>query len=329
MISFLRTVFGVGANHRMFQEDVLRWKCFAPHPFWEGSRGYTLRYQDRIAAFGCVVPCRFLTGSGSVASCNVIDWAASKTVPGAGIMLYRHIASLAGTMINIGGTADARQILPRIGFRARADIHHYTRVVRPWHHLMLAERKDWKSPLRLARDYRELARSSLPAGRTLAVRRVSNFDALPAGVFPDPCVTRQVICARTATSLGYFLNCPAANVEGYVLERNGTPAGYFLLSRSGHQCRIADLWIRAADRDPWAEAYASATARARAGSGITDITAAASLALQTGALEQAGFRRTHSEPVFVLDPGRLLEDHNDLALGLLENDGFYWTGPAA
>ena len=329
MISFLRTVFGVGENHRMFQEDVLRWKCFAPHPFWEGSRGYALRYQDRIAAFGCVVPCRFLTGSGSVASCNVIDWAASKTVPGAGIMLYRHIASLAGTMINIGGTADARQILPRIGFQARADIHHYTRVVRPWHHLMLAERKDWKSPLRLARDYRELARSSLPAGRTLAVRRVSNFDALPAGVFPDPCVTRQVICARTATSLGYFLNCPAANVEGYVLERNGTPAGYFLLSRSGHQCRIADLWLQPARPQDWAAAYSSAVAAAAVNAHTVQVTAAASHQPQIEALRQAGFRHTHSEPVFVHDPDRRLGDPSGLALSFLENDGFYWPGSAA
>jgi hypothetical protein len=120
VMRFLRTVFGVGESHRMFQADVLRWKCFAPHPFWEGSRGYALRYRGEIAAFGCVVPCRFLTGSGTVASCNVIDWAASKSVPGAGIMLYRHIQGLTGAMINIGGTADARQVLPRIGFQARS-----------------------------------------------------------------------------------------------------------------------------------------------------------------------------------------------------------------
>jgi hypothetical protein len=111
---FLRTVFGVGESHRMFQADVLRWKCFAPHPFWEGGRGYALRYKGEIAAFGCLVPCRFLTGSGVVASCNVIDWAASKAVPGAGIMLYRHILGLSGTMINIGGTEDARNVLPKI-----------------------------------------------------------------------------------------------------------------------------------------------------------------------------------------------------------------------
>jgi hypothetical protein len=326
---FLRTVFGVGESHRMFQADVLRWKCFAPHPFWEGSRGYALRYKNEIAAFGCVVPCRFLTGSGTVASCNVIDWAASKAVPGAGIMLYRHIQGLTGTMINIGGTADARNVLPKIGFQARADIQHYTRVLQPWHHFRMADRKDWKSPLRLARDYRELGRAPQAAGLALTARRVSSFDGAPAEVFPDPSITRQIVCARTPESLGYFLACPAAKVEAYLLDRDRTPAGYFLLSRVGRQCRIADLWIRSADRQAWAEAYAAATVAARTDPHTTEVTVATSSSLQTGALEQAGYRRTHTEPVFVLDPGRLLGDRNDLAVSLLENDGFYWGGDSA
>jgi hypothetical protein len=325
---FLRTVFDVGESHRMFQPDVLRWKCFTPHPFWEGSRGYALRYKGEIAAFGCLVPCRFLTGSGTVASCNVIDWAASKAVPGAGIMLYRHIQGLTGTMINIGGTGDARNVLPKIGFQVRAEVRHYTRVLRPWRHFRMADRKDWKSPLRLARDYRELGRAPRDAGHALTARRVSSFDGAPAEAFPDPSITGQVVCARTPQSLGYFLNCPAAKIEAHLLERAQTPAGYFLLSRVGRQCRIADLWIRAADRQAWAEAYATAAAAASKDLHTTEVTVAASAPLQTGALEDAGYRQTHAEPVFVLDPdGRL--GTNDLAISLLENDGFYWSADSS
>lgn len=323
---FLRTVFGVGESHRMFQADVLRWKCFTPHPFWEGSRGCALRYKGEIAAFGCLVPCRFLTGSGTVASCNVIDWAASKAVPGAGIMLYRHIQGLTGTMINIGGSADACNVLPKIGFQVRAERHGYTRVLRPWHHFRMTDPKDWKSPLRLARDYRELGRAALAAGRALRARRVQGFDDVAAEAFPDPSVTRQVVCARTPELLGYFLTCPAAKVEAYLLERAQTPAGYFLLSRVGRQCRIADLWIRSANRRDWAEAYAAATAAARSDPHTNEVTVAASSPLETGALRQAGYRRTHAEPVFVLDPGSLLGGRNDLAVSLLENDGYYWSG---
>jgi hypothetical protein len=323
---FLRTVFGVGEGHRMFQADVLRWKCFASHPFWEGSRGYALRYKGEIAAFGCLVPLRFLTGSGTVASCNVIDWAASKVVPGAGIMLYRHIHSLTGTMINIGGTPDARQVLPKIGFQVRAERHAYTRVPRPWRHFRRAYQKDWKSPLRLARDYLELRRAAPGGGHALTARRVDRFDGVPAEAFPDPLVARCVVCARTPESLNYFLACPATKMEAYLLERDHAPAGYFLLSRVGSQCRIADLWIRSTDEQGWAEAYATATAGARLDPYTTEVTAAACSPFETGALAQAGYRRTHAEPVFVLDPESLLGCRNDLAVSLLENDGFYWSG---
>jgi hypothetical protein len=323
---FLRTVFGVSENHRMFQADVLRWKCFAPHPFWEGSRGYALRYKGEIAAFGCLVPCRFLAGPDTVSSCNVIDWAASKAVPGAGIMLYRHIQGLAGTMINIGGTADARQVLPRIGFQARAEIHHYTRVLQPWRHFRQADRKNWKSPLRLARDYRDLGRTARDTRCAWTARRVDRFEGVEAGAFSDPSITQQLVCARTPESLNYFLACPAAKMDAYLLERDHAPAGYFLLSRIGGQCRIADLRIGSADALEWVEAYTIATAMARTDRQIHEVVVGACSPLQSDALQQAGYRRTHSEPVFVLDPERRLGDRNDFALSLLENDGYYWSG---
>jgi len=323
-ISFLRRVFGVSENHRVFQPDVMRWKCFTPHPFWEGGRGYALRYKGEIAAFGCVVPCRFLTGSGTIASCNVVDWAASKAVPSAGVLLYRHIQGLSGTMINIGGTTDALHVLPKIGFQARVERYRYARVQQPWRHFRQTDRKDWKSPLRLARDYRELWRPVPNAGHALTATRVDRSYGFPAEVFPDPSVTRQVVCARTPELLSYFLACPAAQMDAYLLERDGKPAGYFLLSRVGNQCRITDLWIRSPDGHAWTEAYATATAAARTHPRITEVTAAASLPLQTGALHQLGYRRTHSDPVFVLDPDRRLGDRSDLAVSLLENDGCYW-----
>jgi hypothetical protein len=310
----------------MFQQDVMRWKCFAPHPFWEGSRGYALRHKGKIAAFGCVVPCRFLTGSGMVASCDVIDWAASKAVPGAGIMLYRHIQGVAGTMINVGGTDNARSVLPKMGFQVHGERQSYARVLRPWRQFRMATQRDWKSPLRMARDYRELMRAAQAAGSALTVRGVKDFGGVAAEVFPDPSVTRQVVCARNAESLGYFLTCPAARVEAHLLERAGKAVGYFLLSRVGWQCRIADLWIRSADRREWAEAYAAATATARLDQDIPQITVAASLPLQAGAVQDAGYRPTQAEPVFVLDPAGRLDGRHDLALNFLENDGFYWTG---
>lgn len=312
----------------MFQPDVLRWKCCAPHPFWEGGRGYLLRHHGEIAAFGCLVPCRFLTGGATVTSCCVIDWAAAKTVPGAGVLLYREIQRFTGAMINIGGTPDARAVLPRMGFEARQQLDIYTRVLRPWSHFRHAPAKDWKSPLRLARDYCELARPAQAAPPSLTVRRLDRFDNTHAAVMPDPSAAHAVVCARTPEFLNYCLACPAAKMEAYLFVREQAPAGYCLLSRVGRQCRIADLWIRFPEQQSWAEAYAAVAAAARADPGTTEVLAAASLPFATAALRQAGYRLTNSEPLFVLDPAAALAGR-DLAIQLLENDAWYWSATGA
>jgi len=315
----------------MFQPDVLHWKCCAPHPFWEGSRGYALRYKGELAAFGCLVPCGFLTGAATVTSCCVIDWAASKAVPGAGVMLYTAIQQLTGTMINIGGTDDARAVLPRMGFRVDQQLEIYTRVLRPWQHFRQTHPRvrDWKAPLRLARDFRELVRAAQRLQPALTLRRIDHFDATHAAIMPDPQVTRAVVCTRTPELLNYCLACPAARVEAYLFERDNTPAGYCLLSRVGHQCRIADLWIRSANQDTWAEAYAAAAAAAQSDPQTTEIQAAASLPQQTAALRHAGYRLTNREPLFVLDPQATLAGRSDLAIHLLENDAWYWSTTGA
>ena len=234
---------------------------------------------------------------GTVASCNVIDWAADKTVPGAGAMLYRHIQAISGTMINIGGTADARRVLPGIGFEVRVSRQVFRLVVRPWRKFR-AEHWDWKSPLRLARDLRGGG-----PGDPLQTWR----SAPP--VFPE----------RTAELFDYVRACPAAEVTLHRL-----PLGYVLLSLVGAQCRIADLLIRSEDAQDWATAYTAAASTARADGRIAEVVAAVSSPLQAEALRQAGFRRTHEEPVFVMDPQRRLENWNDLAISFLENDGYYW-----
>jgi len=313
----------------MFQPDVLHWKCCAPHPFWEGGRGYTLRYQGEIAAFGCLVPCRFLTGAATVTSCCVIDWAAAKTVPGAGVMLYREIQRLTGTLINIGGTEDARSVLPRMGFQTRQQLDICARVLRPWPHFRHAKSKDWKSPLRLARDYRELARSAQGVPPGLTIRRLDRFDSALAAALPDPSVTRTVVCARTPELLNYCLACPASSMEAYLFEREQAPAGYCLLSRVGSHCRIADLWIRSADQQAWAEAYAAATTAAQSDPRTTEVQVAASLPLNAAAIRQAGYRLTNREPLFVLDPASALEGRSDLSIHLLENDAWYWSPTGA
>src|SRR5258706_3470841 len=103
--AFLRRIFRVPATFRTFQPDVLRWKYFAPHPLWEGSRSCVFRKDGEIVAHGCVTPFRWLTAAGPLRASCVIDWAADRSVPGAGLLLFRKIAERFDGLAGIGGSA--------------------------------------------------------------------------------------------------------------------------------------------------------------------------------------------------------------------------------
>ena len=48
--AFLCEVFGLKQPTRTLQPDVLRWKYFAKHPYWEGSRSYCIRLDHQMVA---------------------------------------------------------------------------------------------------------------------------------------------------------------------------------------------------------------------------------------------------------------------------------------
>ncbi len=52
----------------------------------------------------------------------IIDWAASKTAPGAGVAIYQHVLKLTDGLIGVGGSDDAQRVLPRMGFKARQEL---------------------------------------------------------------------------------------------------------------------------------------------------------------------------------------------------------------
>jgi hypothetical protein len=61
----------------------------------------------------------------------------------------------------------------------------------------------------------------------------------------------------------------------------------------------------------------------------TAVQAAASSPFQSTAIQQAGYRLTNVEPLFVLDPASALKGRNDLSINLLENDAWYWSETGA
>lgn len=321
MRQFLAEVFQLQTMPENLSESALRWKCFEPHPYGPENRGYACFHQGAMVACACLIPIRFLTPQGPLSAGHIVDWAASRRIPGIGVKLYRHLTTQTGRMLGIGGSKDTRSILPRIGARIHQTSYTWIRVARPW----LAQRhapRDWKSPARLGRD---ILRSwpPIPQPSAWSAKAVERFDdSSVSSVLPNPSLLGGIVCERSAALLNYWLKCPAARMEGYLLQRNGVTAGYFLLSLVRGEGRIADLWVQSDSATDWQNAIATAFHAATAHRDVAWVVTMQSVKPAEEALERMRFQRLQEE-VFLLDPGKTIPEGVNIAITMTDYDAFY------
>jgi hypothetical protein len=324
---FLLSVFQSAPGAPFVDPALLEWKYYVPHPDWEGSRSFVLRQGNQIVAHGCLFPVTLLESGRATAAHHLIDWAARRDVPGAGLRLVRELARLSPVLLTIGGSVQTRQILPKIGYRGYGAMEIYARVVRPWLQFRTDPfRRGWKAPLRVLRNL-AWSRSRIPAPLPeWSAERIASFDDSCAPLLAGRAAGAFVSPRRTSELLHYLLRCPAADLSAYLLRRGQVPRGWFLLSRIAAQVRIADLWVDAESPEEWRSAFTLAM-RAAAGPGICEVTAAASIPPAAQALRENGFRRREVEPVFLYDPRKLVAEDALLNLTLLDGDAFYRQSP--
>jgi hypothetical protein len=316
---FLRATFGCDEQWVPFRPEVLRWKALVPHPLWDGSRGYVLRRDSEIAAYGCAMPTRFLLDGSEVLVACVVDWAATRAMPGGGVAIYNHIVKFTDGLIGVGGSADAHRVIKRMGFQTRQEFDVSARVTKPLKRFVQTQRKSWKDLAKLGRN---VWRGLGPTGGSAngwSTRRVDRFDENLRAVLPRPGTVNPMVCYRNEEFLNYMLLCPAARMEGYVVERAGAIGGYFVLAFTHGECRVADLWVDSGDERDWLAALLLAI-EGRQESQVT---------VGCGSLfsrRVAGLARFHTiarQPVYVRDPKGKLPAALDAAMSLLDTDAFY------
>jgi hypothetical protein len=126
-----RGSFGEDVPAEFLDPAFLNWKFFREHPAWRGPRSYVIQQEGAVVAHGCVWPSAFHRPSGKVTSCHVLDWAASPQAAGAGVSIYRELIRTGDTAIAIGGSEQARRLLPKLGFQPYGEMRYFARVVRP------------------------------------------------------------------------------------------------------------------------------------------------------------------------------------------------------
>jgi hypothetical protein len=275
-----------------------------------------MRRGEEIVAFGCAMPTRFVCAGGELLVACIIDWAANRAVAGAGVAIYRHIGNLAGGLIGVGGSNDAQRLLPRMGFQQVQELLTYERVTRPVRRFLGAGSRTWRDLARLGRNAVRLWRPGGTAARGWSARRVERFDESVEAVAPRPGLVSATVCYRNAAILNYFLLCPAARMEGYLLEREGLVGGYFVRAFVRGECRIAELWVASAEQADWA----AAVALAGAATGVSQTSLVCCTEVGQLAAKRAGYHLLARQPVYAKGE---LPKPLDAAMGMLATDAFY------
>jgi hypothetical protein len=316
----LRLVFGPGMSPSLLNPELLQWKFFSPRPGSNGSRSYVLGESAEIQAHACEWPISFLSSSHEVQSCHLIDWAARPEAKGAGIRIYQYLMAQNDTVLAIGGSVQARKLLPKLGFRPHGTLDSFARVVRPWRqYCTRPQRTGWRGLARLARNtIWSLPPVAVSEGEWTAAP-VSHPNDLPDKAFR---IHASSFClgVRSPAWLQYLLDCPIMNCRLFALAKASLPRGYFLLNQVAGQCRIVDLAVDSEAPLDWEAAYRVAVTTAVRQKTTCEVTAVSSLPWLSEAFRKIGFRLRQQIPVMLHDPARRLVDSPPLHLRMTDSD---------
>jgi hypothetical protein len=248
----------------------------------------------------------------------MIDWAASRVQPGAGVLLLRKFSAMADVLMSIGGSTATQAMLPKLGYRRYGELLSQARVVRPLRQFRSGYALDWKTPLRVLRN---AAWSTTPlphVPRGWAADAVTGFDEEISSIVERRNQARGSV--RTVAGLNYFLSCPAGKFSGFQVSQRGRVRGYFILGQFQGQTRIIDLRIDSDDQDSVASVCITAARTAAALPQTCEIVAGFSCGQIQDAFSRMGFRVRRASPVFCYDPRKLMGPEQTLKLSMLDAD---------
>ncbi len=181
---YLKQGFGASDEATFLDPAVLRWKYLegdtdgAPLSWVAESEGAVVGHAGRCAT---AFVGRGVSG-GRVSTAHVVDWVASEAHAPIGALLLLRAARESETLYAVGGTADARAVIARLGYRRLAGVPNYERVLRA----NPARRPDtpaWTRPLRLARDaWRLLAPGARVPSVPVGLQRIASPGAEVAAI---------------------------------------------------------------------------------------------------------------------------------------------------
>jgi hypothetical protein len=329
IVRLFRSVFGSDIPSELLDPAFLHWKFFESRPGGHESRSYMIRQDGVIVAHACIWPMAFRTPTGVINCVHVLDWAASPYAAGAGVALYRELIQMADAAFVIGGTAQARRLLPKLGFQQYGTMRYYARPVRPLYQFAARPKRSF------CREMARLARNTLWALPPFkdAGTRWSAMPILKAGPWLDelaqtPLGNSASPGIRSSALVNYFLACPAGRCRLYSIAFDGSACGYFLLNEVRGQTRIIDLFVQSPKIANWEAAYRLAFRSALALPGTCEVVAATPLLWLAAIFRHCGMRERSARPVLLYDPKGLLYAVPPLHFQMTDSDAFFLYSPS-
>ena len=305
----LTQAFGASPQSTLLDPRVMQWKYWEPRADWPHPRGYVMERDGQLLAHAAIWPVEFpQTGIRGV---QMIDWAATRDNPGAGISLVGRLTRMFDFMYSIGGSPTARKLFPSYGFTEVTRTWMAARPLRPFRQALTHQSRNWKLAPRLVRNWWRAHSTSAPTGEWAAA------PLAPSQI----CTAAPNFFPRSPAFFDYLSRCPVASPQLYSLSRSCRPEGHFVLTLIRGQARLAGLWLREPSDESWCAAYAVALQTARRIPGAYEFAAKGSDGASLRAALHAGLRFAGTDPVFLLDKQRVFPSVPDFQFQLIDDDG--------
>jgi len=328
---FLKQAFDIGEDEPFLDPVLMRWKYWDLRGDWDWPRAYVLEQDGLIVAHAGVYPLSF--NGAAVRGVQLIDWASSKLVPGAGRALLKRLSGMFDFVYAIGGNATTRKILPALGFEEYTKVWNYARPLRPLRQIVSHPNRDWKLGVRLARNTLWSA-SKAGGNRVPPGWKVSRIE--PGAILGDLYKGRMgedYFSPRPPAFFEYILCCPALPIHLYGIEDERGLRGHFAMGVMRGQALVTGVWIREPDREAWAGAYSQAQQVAMGLEDANEIAASGSVGSSEEGAALSGLRHVEYTPVYLLNKKGKLALRTDFQFQLCDSDAFfldlghsaYWT----
>jgi hypothetical protein len=253
----------------------------------------------------------------------IIDWAAGKLVPGAGLLLYRRCMEVRKcSLLAVGGSNDTLRILPKVPwFVPKTDLEWSARTLKPWSRFSRSSRKI-RDVLKFLRDATRSAIASLPApgGWTCRPGQAGDPVFTPAGDF--------VPILRTRDWIDYLSASPGANCKLWILEHEGEAAGHALIANLGGSARVADFALGGTStRETTLRAFSAVVRALQREKNVVEIVAASSLRHEIAAFQACGLRNRRKSTVLLADPRKTFPSNTTIEIKPMMADSFYLYDP--